>query len=147
MYRVIGRFTEQAYALLRIVSGLLFMLHGTSKVLGWPPMQGMPKGGLPPIAVVAGWIELVGGAMLVIGLLGGLAAFICSGEMAVAFWMGHVARTPGHPINPLVNKGEDAVLYCFIFLFIAAYGSGIWSVDSVLRKREPVTASAGVRRV
>ena len=139
MYQVIGRFTQQTFALLRIVSGLMFMLHGTQKIFGWPPMQGM-TGPLPTIAVVAGWIEVVGGFMIFVGLLGGLAAFICSGEMAVAFWMGHVARGGGQ-INPLVNKGEDAVLYCFIFLFIAAYGSGIWSVDSVLRKRSPAVTS------
>src|SRR4051794_37317256 len=118
MDRVIGRFTQHAFALLRIVSALLFMLHGTQKILGWPPMQGM-KGPLPTIAVVAGWIELIGGFLILVGLFGGLAAFICSGEMAVAFFMGHVARSGGE-INPLVNQGEDAVLYCFIFLFIAA---------------------------
>src|SRR5689334_19568618 len=110
MYQVIGRFQQEAYAIFRIVSGLLFLLHGTQKICGYPPMptQGMPPGGLPPIAIVAGWIEIVCGGLIVIGLIGGLAAFIASGEMAVAFWMGHVAQVPGHPVNPLVNKGEDA---------------------------------------
>ena len=141
MAEVLGRFTGPVFAIMRIVVGLMFFLHGTQKIFGYPPMKGMPPGGLPTIAVVAGWIEIVCGALIVIGLFGGLAAFLASGEMAVAFWMGHVARNPSHEINPLVNQGEDAVLYCFIFLFIAAHGSGIWSFDSILRKRTPVVTS------
>lgn len=139
MYQVIGRLTQPTFALLRIVSGLMFFLHGSQKIFGWPPMKGM-SGPLPTIAVVAGWMEVVFGFMIVVGLLGGLAAFLSSGEMAVAFWMGHVARSGGQ-VNPLVNQGEVAVLYCFIFLFIAAYGSGIWSIDSILRKRNPPVTS------
>jgi putative oxidoreductase len=142
MTEVIGRFTPQTFALLRIVSGLMFMMHGTQKILGWPPL-GM-KGALPTIAVVAGWIELVGGFLILIGLFTGIVAFLCSGEMAVAYFMGHAA-TGG--MNPLVNKGELAALYCFIFLYIAAHGAGIWSVDNILRKRTPVTASTGAARV
>jgi len=129
---MLGRFTPQAFALLRIMSGVMFFLHGSQKLLGWPPMKGAPPGGLPTIAIVAGVIELVCGAAITLGLFGDWAAFIASGEMAVAFFMGHVARS--HDIVPLTNKGEDAVLYCFIFLFIAAHGSGIWSVDSAIRR-------------
>ena len=141
MTEVIGRFTPQTFALLRVVSGLMFMMHGTQKILGWPPMEF--KGPLPPIALAAGWIEIVGGFLILIGLFTGIVAFICSGEMAVAYFMGHAAKGG---LNPLVNKGELAVLYCFIFLFIAAHGAGIWSIDSILRKRSPVTASTGAGR-
>jgi len=130
---MLGRFAPQAFALLRIMSGVMFFLHGTQKLLGWPPMPKMPGGGgLPTIAIVAGVLELVLGAAITLGLFGDWAAFLASGEMAVAFFMGHVARS--HDIVPLTNQGEDAVLYCFIFLFIAAHGSGIWSIDSVIRR-------------
>ena len=138
MPQIVGQTTGPAFALMRIVIGLLFLLHGTQKILGWPPMQGGPKGGLPTIAIVAGWIELVCGALIVIGLFGGLAAFIASGEMAVAFFMGHAM--PHHDIVPLRNQGEDAVLYCFVFLYIAAHGSGIWSLDSIFRRKTIVTS-------
>src|SRR5947208_4559615 len=139
MPQVVGRFTGPAFAIMRIMVGLMFALHGTQKILGYPPMQGGPKGGLPMIAVVAGWIELVCGVLIVIGLFGGLAAFIASGEMAVAFFIGHAM--PSHDIVPLSNKGELAVVYCFVWLYVAAHGSGIWSVDSMLRKRTPAVTS------
>jgi putative oxidoreductase len=146
MYTVIGRFTPQAFAIFRIITGLAFFVHGTMKILGVPPMEGMPAGfHLPPIAVVAGWIELVCGFLTMIGLMTGIAAFIASGEMAAAYFMGHFmpALQKGGPWFwvPQVNKGEDAMLYCFIFLYIAAHGAGIWSVDSVLRGRSATLAT------
>ena len=131
MYEVIGRFTPQTFALLRIVSGLMFMLHGTQKILGWPP--GQKPGTMPPFswpAGIAGLIEIVCGALIVVGLLTGIAAFIASGEMAVAYFMVHFP----HGWIPLVNKGELAAVYCFVFLYIAAHGAGIWSVDNGLMK-------------
>jgi putative oxidoreductase len=142
MPAVIGRFSPQAFALLRIVSGLLFVCHGTQKFLGWPPMPGGGGGSLPPLMIVAGTVELVGGLMIAIGLLVGFAAFIASGEMAVAYFMVHA--THGGPI-PLVNKGELAVLYCFVFLYIAAHGAGIWSIDNMLRRRSTIIASTASR--
>ena len=142
MPAVIGRFSPQAFVLLRLVSGAMFFLHGTQKILGWPPMQGGGGGPLPRLLMVAGLIELVGGLMIAIGLFAGFAAFIASGEMAVAYFMGHATR--GGPI-PLVNKGELAVLYCFVFLYIAAHGAGIWSIDNMLRRRSTITASTGAR--
>ena len=138
MPEVIGRFSPQAFALLRIVSGLMFMFHGSQKIFGWPPGQ-MPHP-LPPILLVGGWIELVGGLLILVGLFTGIVAFICSGEMAAAFWMVHVAKSHGE-LNPLVNQGELAVVYCFLFLYIAAHGAGIWSLDGILRKRTPVVTS------
>jgi putative oxidoreductase len=124
----LGRFTPQLFALLRIVSGLMFAIHGAQKLLGWPPMPAGMGGKLPPQLLVAGVIELVGGLMIAIGLFADWAAFLASGEMAAAFFIGHFG--PHHVLNPIVNKGEPAVLYCFVFLFIAGYGAGIWSVDA-----------------
>lgn len=130
MYVVIGRFTPQAFALLRIVSGLLFMVHGTQKLLGFPPGG---KGTVPPISFpggLSGIIELVCGALITIGLMTGIAAFIASGEMAVAYFMAHAKGG----FWPIQNKGELAVLFCFVFFYFAAHGAGIWSVDSLLRR-------------
>ena len=86
---------------------------------------------------VAGIVELVGGLMIAIGLLGSFAAFITSGEMAFAYFMAHAPQ--GY--LPIVNQGELAVLYCFLFLYIAAHGSGVWSIDSLIA-RKPITATA-----
>src|SRR3954454_11440701 len=135
MYEVIGRFTPQAFALLRIVSGLLFMVHGSQKLLGWPP-SGKP-GTVQPFlwpAGISGLIELVCGALIVVGLFTGIAAFIASGEMAVAYVMAHAWKGGFWGIK---NKGELAVLFCFVFLYFAAHGAGIWSIDSVLRGKVP----------
>src|SRR5437879_9990776 len=108
MAEVIGRFSAQIFALLRIVSGLMFAMHGSQKLLGWPPMPPEMGGPLPPLLKVAGGIELVGGLLIAIGLFTGIAAFISSGEMAAAYFMGHASHGPW----PLENKGELAVLYC-----------------------------------
>lgn len=116
------RFQPEAYALMRIVVGLLFVCHGSQKLFGFPaPVPNLP----PAVLWAAGCIELGGGALVALGLFGRWAAFICSGEMAVAYWMAHGTRS----LFPLVNGGELAVLYCFVFLAIAATGSGIWSID------------------
>src|SRR4051795_11865006 len=139
MYEVIGRFTPQAFALLRIVSGLLFLVHGSQKLLGWPP-SGKP-GTVPPFswpAGISGLIELVCGALIVVGLFTGIAAFIASGEMAVAYFMAHAKGG----FWPIQNKGELAVLFCFVFLFMAAHGAGIWSIDNAIRGRRPVVTTA-----
>src|SRR5262245_34892045 len=123
--------TERIYAVLRIVAGFMFLQHGLQKIFGM-------FGGLPPgvpvfIKYLAGSIELVGGTLLAIGLFTGPAAFLASGLMAFAFFLGHVARTG--QFLPIVNQGELAVVYCFLFLFIAAKGAGIWSVDAGRGKR------------
>jgi putative oxidoreductase len=133
----LGRFTEPFYALFRIIFGLLFASHGAQKVLGmFGGTGGKP---LPPLIVVGGWIELVAGLLIAIGLLTGIAAFIASGEMAVAYFMVHASGG----FWPLVNHGETAVLYCFAFLYMAARGSGLWSVDSLrVRGAAPGTVPA-----
>jgi putative oxidoreductase len=116
-------FDKQTYALMRIVAGLLFLWHGAQKLLGFPAPA--PEGIPAFVTYVAGPIELVGGALVMIGLFTSWAAFLCAGLMAAAYWMVHGTQH----LFPLVNKGELAVLYCFVFLFISAKGSGIWSLD------------------
>lgn len=138
---VIGRYTPRIFAILRIISGLLFACHGTQKLFGWPPSEhGTVK--IASLLGVAGIIELVGGLLIAVGLITGIAALICSGEMAVAYFMAHFPSG----LIPLQNHGELAALYCFLFLYIAAHGGGIWSVDSVLRRRT-ATGSTASRRV
>ena len=135
MERVLGRFSAECYALLRIVVGLLFGCHGAQKILGaFGGFQNHP-GATAPLASlmgVGGLIELVGGVLIAIGLFAGAAAFVCSGEMAVAYFMVHAPKG----LWPIQNGGELAVAYAFVFLYIASHGSGAWSVDS-LRFRAP----------
>lgn len=139
MAELIGRFSAHTFAILRIIAGLMFAMHGVQKLFGYPPMPpGMGGGKLPPLIIVGAVIELVGGFLIVIGLFTGIAAFIASGEMAVAYFMAH-AHSGFWPIE---NKGELAVLYCFVWLFVAAHGAGIWSIDNALRRRTPVVTSA-----
>ena len=120
---------EVTRMLLRVVSGFLFMLHGGQKLLGW--FGGMGDGGpLPPLMMIAGIIELVGGALIMLGLFTRPAAFIASGEMAFAYFMAHQPRGP----LPNLNNGEPAVLFCFIFLFFAAVGAGVYSLDAMIAR-------------
>ena len=115
---------RQAYALLRIVAGFLFIFHGSQKLFDFPLEFPYP---MSPLMQAAGLIEVIGGAMIMLGLLSRPVAFICSGTMAVAYWMAHGMRD----LFPILNGGELSALYCFIFLFIACKGSGIWSVDQI----------------
>ncbi len=129
MTSFISIYSSYCYALMRIVVGFLFLWHGSQKLFGFP--IGIP-GNVPAfITYAAGPIELIGGFLVMIGLFTHWAAFITSGEMAVAYWMVHGNKA----LLPIQNNGELAVLYCFAFLFIASQGGGIWSVDS-LRNRE-----------
>lgn len=120
---IVDNYKEQIYALLRIVSGLLFLQHGAQKLLSFPIEFPYP---LDPMTIAAGSIELVGGALIILGLFTRPAAFISSGFAAVGYWMVHGSQG----LYPISNGGELIALYCFIFLFIAANGSGIWSVDA-----------------
>lgn len=129
MERTISQYTPYLYALLRIVAGLLFAMHGSQKLFGVP-------GGSDPVALVSlmgfgGVVELVGGLLISLGLFTRLAAFLASGQMAVAYLMAHLPQGP----VPLLNKGELALVYCFLFLFIVAQGAGIWSLDAQRQKR------------
>lgn len=116
-------FGNQTYALMRIMAGLMFLFHGSQKWFGFPlpAHEGTPAF----VTWLGGGIELIGGALVAIGLFTQWAAFLCSGMMAAAYWMAHGTNH----LLPLVNRGELAVLYCFVFLFISARGAGIWSVD------------------
>jgi len=119
----LGSFDAQTYALLRIVVGFLFLWHGSQKLLGFP---GEIPGEIPAfVKYGAGSIELVGGALVALGLFTRWAAFLCSGQMAAAYWMAHGTKA----LLPILNGGELAALYCFAFLFISARGAGIWSLD------------------
>jgi putative oxidoreductase len=117
-------------SILRIVVALLYMSHGIAKYFKYPPIPAFAK--LEPFSLigVAGGLELVGGALLILGLFTRPVAFILSGEMAFAYWMAHAPRG----FHPLVNGGEAAILFCFLFLYIAAAGPGPWSLDAARKK-------------
>jgi putative oxidoreductase len=123
--------TPKVLSILRIVTGLLFLEHGLMKLVHFPaPQPGAPDP-LPPMLLAAAVLELVGGVLITLGLFTRLAAFVCSGEMAVAYFMAHAPQG----FYPALNMGEGAVLYCFVFLFLAFAGGGQWSLDAVIRKR------------
>ena len=121
----LSKYQPYLLSILRIVAGLLFLEHGMQKILHFPPMPAAMAAGIPakfmPVIMAAGIIELVGGALITVGLFTQLAAFICAGEMAVAYWMVHFQRGGFFPAN---NGGDGAILFCFIFLFLAAAGPG-----------------------
>jgi putative oxidoreductase len=120
------KYADYAYALLRIVAGFLFMFHGAQKILG------VLTASQPPVwsqLWIGGWIELVGGLAIMLGYQARMAAFLCSGMMAVAYFQFHWKFQIGPNIFPALNKGELAVLYCFVFLFIACRGGVKWCLD------------------
>ena len=127
MDRFLGRYSTYIYAIFRIVIGFMIMLHGTQKLLGWPPAK--QPGAIEGLMLVAGVIELIGGFLIMIGFFSSFAAFISSGMFAVAYFMVH--QSGG--VLPIMNGGELAVAYCFACLYIASRGSGVWSVDSIFR--------------
>ena len=128
MDRWLGRYSEWAYALMRIVVGLLFMCHGGQKLFGmFRELGDVPSS---PLIIAAGLIELIGGGLVAIGLFAGYAAFIASGQMAVAYFRFHAPDG----FWPILNGGELAVLYCFVFLYIALKGSGRLSVDALIER-------------
>ena len=129
----LSRWQPQLLALLRIVTALLFLEHATQKFFAFPVPFPMP-GPLPPILVAAGVIELVAGALITIGLWTRLMAFIASGEIAVGYFMMHFPKS----FWPAANAGEAAILYCFIFLFIAAAGPGAWAIDNARNRNAPI---------
>ena len=130
----LSRWQPQLLAVLRIVTGLLFLEHGTAKLFGFPvAVEGIPHP-LPTLLLAAAIIEVVAGALVTIGLFTRLAAFIAAGEMAVAYWMGHFPRGPW----PVANMGDAAILFCFVFLYLAAAGAGAWSVDSARVRNAPI---------
>ena len=119
----IGKWTPQLYSLMRIVVALLFLQHGTQKLFSIPPATNPPA--LGSLLGIAGVLEVCGGLLLVLGLFTRPVAFLLSGEMAVAYFLRHAPQG----FWPLLNRGELAVLYGFVFLYISAVGGGIWSLD------------------
>lgn len=121
----------QALSMLRIVIALLFLQHGVMKLFHWPaPQPGAPDP-LPPLLLAAAVIEVVGGVLITLGLFTRIAAFVCSGEMAFAYFMVHAPQGS----IPALNLGEAAVLYCIAFFYLFFAGPGPWSLDAVVRKR------------
>ena len=135
------RYASVTYALFRIVFGYVFLLYGSQKLFGW---FGGAQAPLMSLQGAAGVVETLGGLLIMIGLFTKVAAFLASGEMAVAYFYVHVMQLGQPPMGPggamgllipQMNKGIDAALFCFAFLYIATRGSGIWSLDQVMGKK------------
>ena len=129
MFNKFAAYQPQLLSVLRIVTGLLFISHGTAKVLGFPAVDGVPAPGLS-LAGLSGPLELVLGALFLIGLFTRPVAFLASGFCAVGYWAIHAQQGA----FPIVNGGETIALYCFVFLYFVAAGPGPWSVDSAMKK-------------
>ena len=129
----LNKFTDPVYCIMRLIVGLMLASHGAQLVLG---MFGPASD--KPMMQIGGWIQLVGGFLLAFGLLTRLAAFILSGEMAVAYFMFHAKQN----YFPILNKGELAVFYCWVFLFMVFYGPGRWSIDALMGKGKAAAATS-----
>jgi putative oxidoreductase len=130
-----ARFAPYVLSIVRIVAALLFLEHGTSRLFGWP--SPIPTPAFLSMYWFAGAIELVGGILLVLGLFTRPAALIMSGEMAFAYFINHAPAS----FFPILNRGDGAILYCFIFLYIAFAGGGPWSLDALLGRRSDPSRS------
>lgn len=122
----------RALAVLRIVTAYLFITHGTAKLIGVPHQEMFDGLKLMSLIGAAGFLELAGGALLLIGMFTRPVAFVLCGFMAVAYFMAHGSQ--GNVLVPMLNKGELAVIYCFVFLYFAVAGAGTWSVDAMRRR-------------
>ena len=130
MMESLAAWTPRALSVLRIVTGLLIIQHGMAKIIGFPAVAAFAK--LEPLSLVgaAGFIELIGGALLILGLWTQPVAFILAGEMAFAYFIGHFPKG----FHPLINAGTLAALYCFTCLYLSTAGAGPWSVDASMKK-------------
>jgi len=125
---ILSKYEKEIYAMLRVVTGFLFLWHGSQKLFSFPP-SGIE---IPLyLIILGGGVEFFGGLLVMTGFWTRWSAFICSGEMAYAYWAVHGT----HAWLPLMNHGELAVIYCFLFLFISSKGSGIFSIDHFLEKK------------
>jgi putative oxidoreductase len=124
-----AKWQAQFLSVLRIITGLLFLEHGTAKYLGFPHLEKVPD----PISMsgVSGMLELVGGALIVLGLFTRPVAFLLSGNMAVAYFYAHAPRA----FFPMLNAGEAAILFSFVFLYIFFAGPGPWSIDAMMKRK------------
>jgi putative oxidoreductase len=129
MFDRFSAYQPQLLSVLRIVTGLLFVSHGTAKVLGFPAVEGLPAPGLS-LAGLSGPLELIFGLLFLIGLFTRPVAFLASGFSAVAYWMVHAGQGP----FPILNGGELIALYCFVFLYFVAAGPGPWSADAAMKR-------------
>jgi putative oxidoreductase len=130
MTETMAAWAPRALSVLRIVTGLMIIEHGMAKLLGWPVVAAFAQLKLVSLLGLAGTLELVGGALLILGLFTQPVAFILSGEMAVAYFMVHAPRG----FFPLVNGGSLAIIYCFACLYLSTAGAGPWSVDAAMKK-------------
>ena len=130
MTETMAAWAPRALSVLRIITGLMIIEHGMAKLLGWPVVAAFANLKLFSLLGLAGTLELVGGALLIIGLFTQPVAFILSGEMAVAYFMVHAPRG----FFPLVNGGSLAIIYCFACLYLSTAGGGPWSVDATMKK-------------
>jgi putative oxidoreductase len=142
----LNRYADPVYCLMRLIVGLLYACHGGQKILGFP---GGGHGGAHGMMLVGGLIELICGFLIAFGLLTRIAAFFASGEMAVAYFMVHFAgKALGHPPSPqesffpILNKGEMAVAFAWLFLFMVFYGAGRWSIDALMGRGKTAAAAA-----
>ena len=122
----LDKYQSQLLGILRIVAGLLFLEHGCVKLLHFPTSMAIPPGNIGMVIMAAAVIELVGGVLITVGLFSRIAAFIASGEMAFAYFLGHVSRGG---FWPAINGGGEAILYCFIFLYLASAGPGAFAIN------------------
>jgi putative oxidoreductase len=129
MEELCAKWRDPFLSVLRIMTGLLFLEHGTGKYLGFPPLERVPD----PLSMggVGGMLELVGGALIVLGLFTRPVAFLLSGEMAIAYFYAHAPRV----FFPVLNGGEAAILYCFVFLYFFFAGAGPWSLDAMIKRK------------
>jgi len=134
--------SPKVLSLLRFVSGLMFLQHGLQKILHFPPPPPPPPGamvaaahpaahGLPPLLMAAGYMEIVGGVLIALGLFSRLACFVCSGEMAFAYFMAHAPRS----LYPVTNGGDEAIFYCFVFFYLVFSGPGPYSLDALMKTK------------
>jgi putative oxidoreductase len=138
-FRLLEKWQPQALAALRVMAALLFMEHGTAKLLHFPVPQPGVSDPLPPLLLAAAIIEIVGGTLVTLGLFTRLAAFLMAGEIAIGYFLFHFPQS----FWPIVNQGEAAILYCFIFLYLAAAGPGAWSVDGARHRSGSDSRSTG----
>jgi putative oxidoreductase len=129
MYATLDRYSPTVLSLLRIVTALLFLEHGTSRLFGFP--SPLPSPPLFSLYWFAGAIEVVGGSLVAVGLLTRPAALIMSGEMAFAYFLSHAS----HGLFPIINRGDSAILYCLVFFYLAFASAGPWSLDALVSNR------------
>lgn len=129
-FRLTEKWQPQLLAVLRIIAALLFIEHGTAKLFHFPAAQPGAPDHLPPLLLAAAIIEILGGTLVTLGLFTRLAAFIMAGEIAIGYFLAHFPKS----FWPVVNQGDAAILFCFVFLYISAAGPGAWSLDAMRMK-------------